>query len=108
MSDAYPEGLPLRLAWLTDPAATPTVVNQISLLPGPGFLDRGTATDLFYMHIGHVNPPMLSGDMNEEDLDSYVANNVLPVVETGNFVITLDRLREFHAVIGKALGIDDE
>lgn len=90
------------MQWMISPAAVPSPVNQILVQAGPT-TDDPSRTDLYYVHFGHVTPPVLPELDTPEQAQDFVNEMTLPVVVSGSFAITRDRLIQINRVITEAL-----
>lgn len=101
MADDFAQ-VQVQTQWQLNPMVQPTPVNQILIQEGAG-TQGGRRSGELYLTFGHVMPPAImpgpDGAISQEALNGVIA----PIIPVGQYVITLERLREFRDVLDRFL-----
>lgn len=87
--------------WMVDGTGVPAPVNQIMLHGGVN-LASGESAGECYLVLGHGMPPIIDPSTLEPGASIFV-----PIVPVGQFSISIERLKEFHGVIGDFIAQQD-
>ncbi|TFD47559.1 hypothetical protein E3T46_17335 [Cryobacterium sp. Hh11] len=107
MSETMPPQVQFQIQaqWVLDPLSVPAVVNQMLIQEGPP-VENGMTPDGTYLTFGHLNPPISMEPQPDPGPDAF-ANTILPVVPVSRFFVSRERLKSFHATLGRYLEATD-
>ena len=95
----------IQAQWILDPMVVPAAVNQMLIQDGPP-VDDGRSPDGTYLTFGHLNPPVAMEPLLGSDGNPF-PNAILPVVPVSRFLVSRERLKSFHATLGRYLEATD-
>lgn len=87
----------LQVNWEVDPRSVPAICNQVMLQPGLN--DAHGSSAGVYVRMGHLNPPIFTGD-GQPSAESV---GTLPVVVIGNYFLPLNSARSLRDALDQAL-----
>lgn len=88
--------------WMLDNTGVPAPVNQIMLYGGVNLMSGGNAGEC-YLILGHGMPPIVDTARLAPGESVFV-----PIVPVGQYAVSVERLKEFHSVIGDFLSQQDQ
>lgn len=91
-------GITFGTQWLWDPTASVQLVNQLVIQPDVPMHD-GAAGDQIYLTFGHLNPPLVIGDVADPQVQAQHDGAVLPITPVARLAVTRERLQEFSEVL---------
>lgn len=96
-----PTQIQIQAQWILDQMNVPAAVNQMLIQEGAPVAD-GAPSDGVYLTFGHLNPPVITNLTTEIEREALAAT-VFPVVPVSRFLLSRDRLKSFHVIIGQYL-----